>query len=64
MAITFVAGGASSDTNGSAPTPGLPAGLAAGDVMVCAFYSRENVDGTVSISAGWTEIVNEHGGRG
>ncbi|MCI0430771.1 MAG: hypothetical protein L0210_09565 [Rhodospirillales bacterium] len=60
MAITSVgAAGASSATNGSAPAPGLPSGLAAGDVMVCVFYSREATDGTVSISAGWTQIVND-----
>lgn len=59
MAITFVAAGASSATNGSAPTPGLPAGLAANDLMLAVFYSRENVDGTVAISAGWTQLIND-----
>lgn len=59
MAITFVAVGAASTTNGSAPSPGLPAGLATDDIMVAVFYSRESVDGTVAISAGWTQAYNE-----
>lgn len=59
MAISNVRAGTSSATNGTAPTPALPASLAAGDIMVAVFYSRENVDGTVSISAGWTQIVND-----
>jgi hypothetical protein len=37
----------------------MPAGLAADDVMVTAFFSREATDATVAISAGWTEMYNE-----
>lgn len=58
--IEFVAAGVSSATDGStAPTPALPAGLADDDFMVATFYSREAIDGTVSISAGWTPIIND-----
>jgi hypothetical protein len=33
--------------------------------MVCVFYSRENVDGTVSITtSGWTQILNSRVGGG
>lgn len=59
MAIQLRNVGTASATNGSAPTPGLPAGLAAGDVMVCVFFSKEVTDGTVSISAGWDQIIND-----
>ena len=57
--LSFVAAGASSATNGSAPTPGLPAGLAIADLLIAVFYSRENVDGTVSISSGWAQLYND-----
>ena len=58
--ITFVAAGVSSATDGAtAPTPALPAGLADDDFMLACFYSREAIDGTVSISAGWTPIIND-----
>lgn len=60
MAITFVAAGTAASADGAAPTPGLPAGLAADDAMIAVFYSRESTDGTVSIStAGWQQIVND-----
>jgi hypothetical protein len=58
-AITFVGAGTSSSTNGAAPTPALPSNLQDGDLMIAYFYSREVTDGTVSISAGWTEVYNE-----
>ena len=58
--ITFVNAGTSSATNGaSAPTPGLPASLQTNDLMITYFYSRESVDGTVSISSGWTQVYND-----
>lgn len=58
--IEFVAAGVSSATDGAtAPTPALPAGLADDDFMITCFYSREAIDGTVSISAGWTPIIND-----
>lgn len=57
----FVAAGTASATDGSsAPTPANPAGIATGDLKVCAFYSREVTDGTVAITGqGWTEFINE-----
>lgn len=65
MAVSFVAAGASSATDGgSAPTPALPAGLAADDSMIAVFYSREATDGTVSASAGWNEIYNARSAGG
>ena len=64
MAISFVAAGTVSATNGSAPTPGLPAGVQAGDVMVAVFYSRETIDGTVSVSAGWNQALNDRSSGG
>ena len=60
MAITYVGAGTSDATNGGTPpAPTLPAGLAVNDLMVAFFYSRESTDGTVSISAGWTQIYND-----
>ena len=64
MPATFLATGTPSSTNGSAPTPGLPAGLQAGDTMLAAFYSREITDGTVSISAGWDQVLNNRSAGG
>lgn len=60
-AITYVGAGASSTANGVTPTPADPAGLATNDLKVAAFYSREDVDGTVAINAAqaWTELYNE-----
>jgi len=62
----FVAAGTSSATDGtSAPAPGNPAGIAAGDTKVCVFYSREVTDGTVAISGqDWTEVLNERSSGG
>lgn len=64
MAISYVAAGAAASADGTAPTPALPAGLAADDAMVTVFYSREATDGTVSISAGWQEIYNDRSAGG
>lgn len=62
---TFVAAGTSSTANGVAPTPGLPAGMANGDCMVCVFYSREATDATVSLpSPAWKELYNERSSSG
>ena len=59
--VTFVAAGASSATDGgSPPTPGLPTGVAEGDLMVCAFYSREVTDGGVTPrTAGWAQVLSD-----
>lgn len=63
--ITFVGVGTASATDGaSAPTPTLPASLADNDFMVAFFYSREVVDGTVAISAGWTQLINNRDSGG
>lgn len=61
---TFVAAGTSSTANGSAPTPGLPAGMTLGDCMICVFYTREATDATVSISSGWKQVYNERSSGG
>lgn len=60
MPVSFVAAGSSSATDGgSDPTPGLPAGLVVGDVMICVVYTRNTSIGVVSISAGWDEIKQD-----
>lgn len=59
MALSFVAAGAASTTNGTAPAPGLPAGVAAGDLLVCVFHSRNVTTGTAALSAGWTQRVHD-----
>lgn len=64
MAIALQTVGTASQTNGSAPTPGLPTGLTDGDVMIAAFFSRESVDGTVSLPAAWTPILNDRSSGG
>lgn len=57
MAISFPAVGAVSATNGgSNPTPGIPAGMTAGDCMVCFCYSDESTDGSHTMPAGWDQI--------
>jgi len=62
---TFVTAGTSSTANGSAPTPGLPAGMAVGDCMICVFYSREATDATVSLpSPAWKEVYNNRDSSG
>jgi hypothetical protein len=64
-AITYVGVGTVSATDGgSNPTPALPTGLVDNDLMLTFFYSREIVDGTISISAGWTQIVNQRDAAG
>ena len=63
--ITFVGAGTSAATDGAtAPTPTLPSGLVTDDFMVAFFYSREIVDGTVSISAGWSTLINNRDSGG
>ena len=52
MPITYVAAGAASTGNNAGLTPALPAGVAAGDVVVAAFAARGN--GTIGIPSGWT----------
>lgn len=60
MAITYLAAGTAIANNGGTnPTPGIPAGCTDGStVMICAFYSRGNVDESVSMDGTWTSIVN------
>lgn len=58
--ITFVGAGTASATDGATnPAPSLPVGVTDDDLMLCVAYTREIIDGTISISAGWTQIVNE-----
>lgn len=63
--ITYIGVGAAGSTDGgSNPTATLPSGLADDDLMLCAFWSREIVDGSVAISAGWTELYNNRSANG
>lgn len=58
--ITYVGAGTASSTDGASnPAPSLPAGLADDDLMLCVVHTNENIDGSVAISAGWTQIYNE-----
>lgn len=59
-AITYVGAGTASATDGgSNPAPSDPSGLVADDLKICVIHTNENIDGSVSISAGWTQIYNE-----
>lgn len=58
MPTTFVAAGTASQTNGAAPTPGLPAGLTAGDLMIIVVGGWDlGFNASTSISAGWDSVV-------
>jgi hypothetical protein len=55
--ITFVnAGSASSGSSGSR-TPGAPASIVAGDLLLCLASTRNSGTGTVDTPAGWTQVA-------
>lgn len=54
-AITFVAAGTSVSANNASVTPGLPAGMSAGDTVLI-FASIRNTAATVTTPANWTQI--------
>ena len=56
--ISNIRVGAASSTNGTEPTPALPASLSAVDIMILAFYSRDDTNGTMSLPVAWTQLVN------
>lgn len=53
-AITFVAAGTAGAGNNASVTPGLPAGLIEGDLLVAFATIRNSGTGTVNTPAGWT----------
>ena len=57
MAITLVAAGSASTANYNTVTPGLPAGIQAGDVLLCFAFIR-NRAATLSIDQGWSTHGN------
>ena len=57
-AITFVAAGTGGTGNNASVTPGLPAGLVAGDLMLCLASIRNSGAGTVNVPAGWASELN------
>jgi hypothetical protein len=64
MAISVTRGNLLLSAGPTPVSPNIPASSQAGDYLVCFFASREATDGTVSISAGWDERVNNLGAGG
>lgn len=59
MAVSYVGAGAASATNGgSNPAPTLPAGLAAGDLMLLFVFTRHTGVGFVTTPNGWSSLRN------
>lgn len=56
-APTFVAAGTSSTGSSGSRTPGLPAGAAAGDLVLIWASTRNSGTGTVDTPAGWTALA-------
>ena len=63
-AITFVAAGTASATDAATPAPALPAGIAEGDLLIAAFYSREVTDGVVQGVSGWNQVFQHRDAGG
>lgn len=55
---TFIAVGTSATANNASVSPGLPAGVAAGDAMVLVASIRNSGAGTVNTPAGWTALAS------
>lgn len=55
-AITFVAAGSAAVGNNASVTPGLPAGIVVGDLLVAVASIRNSGTGTVNTPAGWTMV--------
>lgn len=62
MAITLRAAGAWA-AGSTAPAPGLPAGVAAGDLMIL-FVGCKPFNATINTPTGWTAIPNTAGNNG
>jgi hypothetical protein len=56
MAVSFVAAGTSAAADNANLTPGLPAGVAAGDLLV-GVWSPRNTTATATITAGWSSLI-------
>jgi hypothetical protein len=55
-AITFVAAGTAASGSNTSVTPGLPAGILAGDLLVAVASIRNSGTGTVNTPTGWTMV--------
>lgn len=56
--VSYVGAGTSATGNNASVTPGTPAGVAEGDVVVVVASIRSSGTGTVTLPAGWTDLVN------
>lgn len=56
--ISLVAAGAATTGNNVSLTPALPAGVAAGDLLLALVSIRNSGAGTVNTPAGWTKLVD------
>ncbi|HYF74143.1 MAG TPA: hypothetical protein VD864_15030, partial [Nocardioides sp.] len=54
--ITYVGAGAAATGNNASVAPALPAGLAAGDLMLLHASIRNSGTGTVDTPTGWTQL--------
>lgn len=54
----FVATGTTATGNNTSVSPGIPAGIATGDLMILHASIRNSGTGTVNVPAGWTAIQN------
>jgi hypothetical protein len=57
VTITYVAAGAAAVGNNASVVPALPAGIAAGDLLLIAASIRNSGTGTVNTPAGWTQVL-------
>lgn len=57
MTNTYVAAGAASTGSNASLTPALPAGVAAGDLLLAVASIRNSGTGTVNVPSGWSQIV-------
>lgn len=55
---TFVAAGTIATGNNASVAPGIPAGMAAGGLMLLWATIRNSGTGTVNVPTGWTSLVN------
>jgi hypothetical protein len=58
QAMSFVAAGTAAHANNASISPGLPAGLAQGDLMLMLVAIRNSGAGTPNTPTGWTLLVN------
>jgi hypothetical protein len=55
--VTYVGAGTSSEGSNAPRTPGLPAGVTAGDLLLCLAAIRNSPDGYPDTPAGWTLLA-------